>query len=158
MTDPYARLRNPGPTPPDEICACADSPPLVLQGRLEPNPLACLRCNGEVAPESVPIPPDLVDEIAAWRDLHDALFQLWLDCGEYQDWAAGELRDARKPAPKRGLALIAKLHAARPAYYWWFTDRPAEERPPPTACPQCRGELTAVERGMACSLCRIVVA
>ena len=155
--DPYLRLRPPRGTPPDEICGCSTEEALVLQGRLDPNPLACIRCNGEVPPERVPLPADLVDEIASWRNLHDALFQLWLDSGEYETWAIAELSTPGKPVQTRGLALVAKLHAIRPTYFRWFSDQSTD---PPTIlsrCPQCSGEFTHLVRGRACTLCRVAV-
>lgn len=51
--DPYRKLRPETATPEDELCKCADRPPIVLQGHLSSNPIACLRCNGEVPPERI---------------------------------------------------------------------------------------------------------
>ena len=158
MSDPYFRLKAPPPPADDEYCACADAPPLVLQGRLAPNPLACLACNGEVRPESVPVPLDIVDDVASWRDLHDSLYNLWLDSGEFEAWARDQLTSSASPVHGRALALIAKLTPHRSTYDWWFTDDRAKAgQPPLPACPRCRGELTAHARTRICTLCHIVV-
>lgn len=154
--DAYARLKRP-PASGEPPCACPGSPPIVLQGRLEPNPLVCLRCNAEVPPESVPVPVDLVDEIACWRDVHDALFMLWMDCGEYEAWAKGQLKAPQNAVHNRGLALIAKLNAVRPTYYWWFTDQVMQPEPPLPACPRCGSALEREGPVRVCTLCRIVV-
>jgi hypothetical protein len=88
--DPYRRLRAPVETPDDERCRCPDRPPVKLMQALGANPLHCMRCHGEVAPESLPLPIELADPLADWSSVHDALDRLWLDSGAYEAWAASE--------------------------------------------------------------------
>jgi len=95
--DPFWKLRPPPPTPPEELCSCARTSSVVLQSRLGSNPLACLRCNGEVAPERVGFTAALAEELAFWRDFHDAFYTLWLDSGEFEDWARALSRTPEVP-------------------------------------------------------------
>lgn len=155
--DPHSRLRPAPPVPAEEHCQCPGSPPLVLKGRLEPNPLTCLACGGEVDPARLDLAPDLVDEVASWRDLHDSLYLLWLDADAYEEWAFVRLKDPRGPVHERGLALIARLAAVRPTYYWWFTDQLFRKEPPLPACPRCQSQLTPEGPHRICTLCRVLV-
>lgn len=156
--DPYFRLRHPPATPEEERCRCADAPPLVLKGQLQPNPLTCFACGLEVDPAQVALPPQLVDDIAAWRDVHDSLYLLWLDSQEFEAWAFGQLKDPRNAVHERGLKLIAKLATHRPTYYWWFTDQLFEKEAPLPACPRCQSELEPAGQHRLCTLCRVLIA
>ena len=71
-SDPYWKLRERAATLVDEICSCAEQPPVVLQCHLSANPLSYLSCNLEVPPERLSLPPKLAEDIASWRDFHDA--------------------------------------------------------------------------------------
>lgn len=153
--DPYARLRQPPAT--EEFCRCPDRPPLVLKGRLEPNPLTCFACDLEVDPAALGLAPELVDEVATWRDLHDALYLLWLDAQEFGDWAFSQLKDPRNAVHERGLKLIAQLAPHQPTYYWWFTDQLFSQEPPLPACPRCKSELEPAGKHRLCTLCRVLV-
>jgi hypothetical protein len=90
--DPYWKLRRPSATPEAELCKCADRPPIVLQDHLSPNPIVCLRCNGEVPPERIGFSAELAEHVAFWKNLHDALFTLWLDSSDYESWARAARR------------------------------------------------------------------
>jgi len=104
--DPLARLHPPAGTPADEICACVDRPPLKLMQALGWNPIHCMRCNLEVAPETLSLSPALVDSIAAWRGVYDALDRLWLDSGAYEQWAAGQLADLQTEMRESGERIL----------------------------------------------------
>lgn len=153
--DPFARLRHPAPA--DERCRCPGTPPLVLKGRLEPNPLTCLACGGEADPAALALTQELVDEVARWRDVHDALYLLWLDADQFEEWAFAQLKNPRGAVHERGLALIARLAPIRTTYYWWFTDQIFREEPPLPACPRCQSELTPESGHRVCTLCRVLV-
>jgi hypothetical protein len=82
--DPYWKLRPTRATPDDELCKCANQPPIVLQGPFSSNPIACLKCNGEVPPERIGFSADLAERIAFWKNVHEALYTLWLDSSDYE--------------------------------------------------------------------------
>ena len=168
--DPLARLRPPAGTPADEICTCVDRPPLKLMQALGWNPIRCMRCNREVAPETLPLSPALVDSIVAWRSVYDALDRLWLDSGAYERWAAGQLADLQSEVNRRGLAVRAELDRVRRCYYWVFTstegtDDRVDDAPSQrvdSSCPRCRQTLTrfpnvAISQAV-CDTCSLVVA
>lgn len=155
--DPYARLAHPAATSAQDVCRCSDLPPLTLKGSLTANPLACFACGLEVSPRDIALPLDLVDELAAWRDVHDALYLLWLDAQEYEEWAFATLKNPRSAVHERALKLIARLATLRPTYYWWFTDQMFTEAPPLTCCPRCSSELTPEGAHRVCTLCRVLV-
>ena len=168
--DPLARLHPPAGTPADEICACVDRPPLKLMQALGWNPIHCMRCNLEVAPETLSLSPALVDSIAAWRGVYDALDRLWLDSGTYERWAAGQLGDLQSDVNRRGLALRTELDRLRRCYYWVFTstddthvhlgESPSERLD--ANCPLCRQQLTpfpnTATSQAVCDNCSLVMA
>ena len=139
---PYARLRPPAPTPPAEHCVCPGEPPIKLMQALSYNPLHCMRCHGEVAPDRLALPADVVDAVADWRAVYDALDRLWLDSGLYEFWAARELATLTSPVNETGLALRAELDArVRRCYYWLFGDFPPDHAGGIIRCPQCNEEM-----------------
>ena len=154
--DPYLRLRD-LPTPPEEICSCADSPPLLLYSNASQNPLHCFACNLSVPPEKILLPVALVDELADWRSFRAAFETLWLDSGEFEDWARELLLDPASPPNTRGLAVAAKLNGHRASYMHWFEDAGADEPVALTSCPRCTGPLEPMGRGQACKVCLIGV-
>ncbi len=154
----YWKLRPPLPTPADELCSCAGSPPVMLQPHLSPNPLSCFACNFEVPPERIGFSEALAEELACWQSFHDCFYRLWLDSGEFESWAKAQLSDPCSPVNKRGLELVSKLSSFRPAYYWWFQDTGADDFLPLSRCPTCSGELSKQNRRNTCEQCSIVVA
>lgn len=157
QTDPYWKLRPEPPTPADEVCQCQDSPPITLQDHLSSVPLACVRCNGEVPPERLGFTDELSEELASWRNLHRAVFTLWLDSGEYEAWARAQLEDPTKPVNVRGLHAVARLNEYHKAYLWWFQDGSAEDFVPLSACPRCGCGLSEVLGRLVCEECSILV-
>lgn len=157
-SDPYERLRTPPPTPGDEICSCPGEPPLVLRSVLSPNPIGCADCNLEVPPERLEFSRQLADDLAAWRKFYDCFYYLWLDSGEFEEWARAQLADPLNPVNTRGLALRKELNHSRRCYYWWFQDTGDDDFEALTVCPACGSPLT--ERGprLVCELCAIMVA
>ena len=155
--DPYWKLRPEPVTPEDEICHCADDPPIVLQDHLSPLPIACLRCNGEVPPERIGFTAAISDELASWRSFHRAFLSLELDSGEYESWAQVQLSDAASPVNVRGLAAVARLNEFRRAYFWWFVDSTANDFRPLVNCPRCGRELSPAYGRQVCESCSIVV-
>lgn len=159
--DPYFKLRSPPPTPEDEICDCEGTRPIKLMQALSSNPLHCIDCNLEVAPESLAISGSLVEEIAAWRSVYSAMELLWLDSGAYEKWASREMSDLKSPVNQRGLALREKLEAIRRCYYSYHQDETAEGFEPLTHCPACAQPLSEYADGihpqLICESCSIVL-
>jgi len=156
--DPYRKLRPEGPTPADEVCKCADSPPLVLVERLSALPIACMSCKGEVPPETVGFPQDLAERVASWRNLHRALHTLWLDSAEYEAWARQQLEDQNGPINIRGRSIVQELNRYRSTYYWWFQDQSVRDFVPRVDCPSCGRGLLKRYRYDVCEPCSIVLA
>lgn len=154
--DPYWRLRE-CPTPPDEICACTDSPPFLLFQTFGRNPIHCLVCNREVAPERAGISRGLADKLANWHSFRSAFETLWLDSGEFEDWARDQLTDPSSPSNVRGLAVVRELNSYRSAYMLWFQDNTADDFQPLTVCPVCHIALRSQGRVAVCDACRIAV-
>jgi hypothetical protein len=157
-TDPYWKLRPEGPTPPDEVCRCPGSPPIVLQDHLSSLPLACLRCNGEVPPERLGFPADLAEKVAFWRSFHRALYTLWLDSGEYEAWAREQLERKDAPVNVRGLGVVEQLNKYRRTYYWWFQGKNDLDFVSRPSCPRCGQDLLRVFDRELCEPCSIVLA
>src|SRR5262249_31236284 len=151
--DPYERLRTPPPTPTDEVCSCEGTAPLVLRAVLSPNPIGCADCNLEVPPERLRFSRELADDLAAWCAFYECFYGLWLDSGEFEDWAKAQLGDPESPANTRGLALRERLDRSRRCYYWWFQDNGGDDVEPLADCPVCG--LTLVPRGkrLVCEPC-----
>ena len=124
-----------------EICGCGADVAVVLQSHLSSNPLACARCNLEVPPERIGLDRDLVEAIARWRQFHDCFYFLWLDSGEFETWAAGQLSDPSSAVNVRGLELVRRLTSRRRCYLWWFQDEGSDDWVPATHCPRCSGLL-----------------
>ena len=76
------KLHPPLETPEDEICKCDGNKPIKLMCALTYNPLHCVDCNLEIVPESLPLDDAIIDSIAHWRGIFDAIYRLWLASGE----------------------------------------------------------------------------
>lgn len=165
-SDPYIRLRPEAPPNISEICNCKPQEPMVLQVHLSRNPLSCALCNLEIPPERVGFDQALAETLAAWRDFYNSFYYLWLDSGEFEEWAAAQLRDVSSPVNIRGLKLTQQLAAWRPCYLWWFQDEAAPDWTPDTHCPKCSRALELRFSGMRpnggslriCETCLIAIA
>jgi hypothetical protein len=158
--DPYRRLRPPQATPYRELCDCRSAPPVKLMPLGSYNPVSCMVCNREVAPETIGFPEPVTDAIADWHALYSALDHLWLrGPEEYRARAAAELADVGSPANQLGLAVRARLDLYRRCYYWVFGYGP-EGLEEVRQCPVC-GESMAAYDGYrvewwVCEPCGIV--
>jgi hypothetical protein len=155
--DPYWKLRPPPATPEDEICKCADRPPIVLQTHLTSNPIVCLRCNLEVPPERLGFSADLADNIAYWRNLYEAYFALWLDASDYESCARAYLEDPDGRLNVCGREIVRELNGVRRSYYWWFQDATEDAFVPLSQCPRCSANLVERYGRLVCEACSIVV-
>lgn len=157
--DAYWKLRPTTPTPDDEICRCDRCEQLMLRDSLGENPLYCVACNGEVAPERIGFDNRLAEDIASWRSIHRSLYLLWLDSGEYENWAAGKLRDPNGSANVDGRKIVERLNEFVRTYYWWFNNITVDEYVSPQHCPVCSGTLTEYgDRSFhKCDNCSIII-
>lgn len=153
-TDPYRRLRT-FSTPAEEMCSCPDPAGLLLCQSFGPNPLKCLTCGGEVAPERIGISPSLAESLADWRIFQSAFDALWLDSAEFEDWARGHLQDPASPPNVRGMKLARELSSYRPCYLSWFEDAGADDFLPYAVCPRCSGPLQPEGWARVCKVCLI---
>ena len=126
---------------------------------LGPNPIACAKCNLELAPEQLGLSARLAEPLANWRAFHDCFYLLWLDSAEFEDWAFCQLSDPKSPVNTRGLALRADLDQLRRTYFWWFQDVGADDFRPLDRCPVCGNTLTEIGLvGLVCEGCAVLVA
>jgi hypothetical protein len=158
--DIYFKLRPAPPTPVDDLCACAGAPPLKVFYDFRENPIHCLDCNLEVPPERLGLGVELVEALAACQSLIGSLYLLWLDSGEYEEWAYRELVDPSSAANRRGLATRAALDPIRRCYYRYFQDETGDHGPLSDDCPLCGVRMTLYSHGIVpqllCEQCGIV--
>lgn len=158
--DPYLRLREPLPTPDDEICKCLERKAIKLMSALSQNPIHCVDCNLEVTPEALALEAMLIDEIASWRSVFDGIDRLWLDSGEYEAWARNQLLDIRSPVNRRGMEVSESLNRVRRCYYWYFQDQSTVDFEPVKVCPACQRRFMLYPHGIfpqfVCEDCRII--
>jgi predicted nucleic acid-binding Zn ribbon protein len=157
--DPYYRLKPPPPTPADEVCSCTEPHPRKLMFALGYNPVHCMACNLEVPPEACRPDESLCEAIAKWRELASALEMLWLDSGDYEEWAKTQLTDMSGRVNQIGMEVRARLNTLRRTYYWFFQDE-TDDSEAITSCPVCRRSLEESPLGifkqMVCETCSIV--
>lgn len=139
MKDPYFKLKPLPPTPEEEMCNCENLSEIYLAYKLGNNPLHCLECNGEIPPENLGFHEKFAEQIASWNTTFGSLYLLWLDSGEYEDWAKEKMLDANGQVNKDGLNIVQELSKLSKTYYLWF--RESYEDPSPSKCPICNREL-----------------
>lgn len=156
----YFKLRPPAPTFLDELCQCDPPRPIKLMDALGYNPLHCIDCNGEVTPESLALPIDLVEPIVRWRSVVQSLYLLWLDSGAYEVWAETELRTITSAVNQEGIEVQAMLNSVRRCYFHYFQDQSIDDFVPIQYCPGCQQPLTAYLHGsyrqLICEQCSII--
>lgn len=156
MEDEFRKLRSWPATLPEEQCSCKAVETIYLAHKLGPNPLYCLACNGEVAPESLPLAEAAIEAVASWNSVFGSLYALWLDSGEYEEWAQAQLLNPSGQVNREGLNICRNMLSPKNAYYLWFY---AEPEARPSSCPCCKAALSSTSWGsrLACHACRIVV-
>ncbi|HET7079668.1 MAG TPA: DUF2310 family Zn-ribbon-containing protein [Chloroflexia bacterium] len=159
--DRYSKLRPPDPTPDDELCRCPGAPPIKLMVALGYNPVHCMNCNLEVPPETLDLDADLVQALAYWRGVYDALYRLWLASGQDEAWAVAQLTDLNGEVNVEGRALQQALNQIRRCYYLYFQDESTDDYAPLRDCPACGKSLTTYTASKiperVCESCGIVV-
>ncbi len=156
-SDPYLRLRPEPPTTEEDICRCADRPPIILQDHLSSVPLACLKCNLEVPPERIGFNEQIAENMAHWRGLRRGLYLLWLDSADYEEWAARQLQDPQGRVNVCGIEIVQELNGYRRAYYRWFEDASVEDFAPPSKCPRCSRPVVRRLGSTVCEECSVLV-
>ncbi|MGD9366841.1 MAG: DUF2310 family Zn-ribbon-containing protein [Desulfobacteraceae bacterium] len=156
MKDPYQKLIPEMPTPDDEVCHCEELKDIYLAHKLGSNPVHCLRCNGEIPPEKLALSGTLADSIASWNSVYGSLYALWLDSGEYENWARDRLLDVKGQVNIDGLDLVKQLDRVAISYYLWFYENDDDV---PNACPLCG---IALEKSygidfLKCRSCKIII-
>jgi predicted nucleic acid-binding Zn ribbon protein len=150
----YAKLR---PWTEIEYCDCKSVNRLLLVYTLHDNPIHCYECKGVVDPETLLLSTKQVDEIASWHGNFSALYDLWLDSGEYEDYAKENLLDKDGQVNIKGMAVAKNISKEYLTFYWWFQD---SEDPHLKRCPNCDERLDGDNKhgyGGKCNECNIVV-
>jgi hypothetical protein len=117
-------------------------------------------------PERIGFDETLADALAPWRQYHDCFYLLWLDSGDFEEWAKMHLSDPSSVVNSRGRNLAWKVSEFRRCYLWWFQDEGADDCVPATKCPRCSGTLDVRFKGerpqggglLVCEQCSIVLA
>lgn len=156
MEDKFRKLRPWSATPQEKQCSCAAEENIYLAHKLGPNPFHCLACNGEVSPESLSLTEATIDAVASWNSVFRSLYALWLDSGEYEEWAQTLLLNPSGQVNRDGLNICCNMLSPKNAYYLWFY---AEPEARPSSCPCCKATLSSTPWGdrLACHACCIVV-
>lgn len=141
----YQRLR---PQTDIESCACPSVDSLLLVDLLTDNPIHCGFCRKEVDPERLQLEVAEVHEIAHWFSAASALYRLWLDSGEYEQYAKARLIDPNGQINVVGREIARKLSEKCPTRLWFFSDSDDGD---PTHCPICNRPLDEdVKWGTGC--------
>ena len=133
--DAYNKLR---PWTEIEACECVSIEGLFLVDLLTDNPLHCDFCRKEVDPERLKLTVEETESVARWFSAASALYRLWLDSGEYEEYAKVRLLDPNGQVNRDGLNVAQALSARIPSRLWFFSDT---DDGVPTHCPICRNEL-----------------
>ena len=145
--DTYERLKA-WPTPEDEFCTCPDGTPIKLMWALGPNPIRCLRCNGEVRPERLSLSVSEVSAVGEWSAVAGAIEMLELDSGAYEEWARRQLLDPQSPVNIDGREVVAMLNEKERCYFWFFQQQSDDDFVPLSTCPYCGEPLTRYDDGI----------
>lgn len=147
----YHRLR---PNTHIESCECAAVEELLLVDIMTDNPLHCGRCRKQVDPERLQLTVEETELVAQWFSAASALYKLWLDSGEYEDFARRCLLDPQGQVNRVGLEVARRLGHTVPTRLWFFHDT---DDGVPAQCPFCGRTLdTEVKWGTGrCSVCPV---
>jgi hypothetical protein len=150
-SDIYAMLRPPAATLSSELCSCPLGTPVKLMsaGGIGFNPLHCLNCNLEVAPERLGLSAQLAWDVANWLLTYGAIDALELQAGEYQHWARGVLLDPASPANSEGFAVTRRLNELVRCYFWFWQAEGDDDWEPRSTCPICARPLERYDAGIS---------
>ena len=133
--DVYNKLR---PWTELEACECASVEGLFLVDLLTDHPLHCDFCRKEVDTERLNLTVEETEAVARWFSVVSALYRLWLDSGEYEEYAKARLLDPNGQVNRDGLEVARALSARIPTRLWFFHDMDDGE---PANCSVSRSEL-----------------
>jgi len=153
MIESYKKLR---PWTEIESCECETINGLFLVDILTDNPLHCDFCRREVDPERIDLTAEETDNVAGWFMQAQALYALWLESGEYEDYAKARLLDTKGQVNGDGLAVAELLSSRIPTRLWLFHDTDDGE---PSNCPICDKPLDLnVKWGIGqCRTCKVQI-
>lgn len=117
-----------------ESCNCKNIQGLFLVDLLTDNPIHCSFCRCEVDPERIELSTKETEDIARWYSAASALYRLWLDSGEYEDYAKSRLIDPLSQINKDGCNIAKDLSTKIPTKLWYFHDTDDGD---PEICPIC---------------------
>ena len=139
-----------------KACECENINSLLLVDLISDNPIHCLQCKKEIDPEKLSLPDETVELVYSWKSVFNSLYLLWLDSGEYENWARSKLLDKDGRVNKLGQEATNALSKKLPTYLWWFWDADGGE---PTHCPICKIVLNPNTKFGAgkCEECRIYI-
>jgi predicted nucleic acid-binding Zn ribbon protein len=150
----------PYPIPQDELCSCSPNPPVKLMSALGNHPIHCVNCNLAVPLERLALTESLVNTLVHWQRLYNAIDLLWLDSGEYEEWARQQLSDIHSYINRLGRKAQQELNPIYRCYYWYFQDESASDYTPFIACPVCGQRLQDYPNGIfkqrICEACGII--
>jgi len=123
---------------------------LLLVDLLTDNPIHCGYCRNEIDPERLQLTDEETNEIAHWFSAASALFRLWLNSGEYEQYAKQRLLDPQGQINVNGREIARKLSEKWPTRLWFFYDYDTDDGEP-THCPVCHNPIdTDVKWGTGC--------
>lgn len=115
-----------------------------------------MQCNGEVLPDKLACGARLAEAIAFWNSVSGSLVRLWLDSGEYEQWARDRLLDPKGEVNSQGMEIAKQLGSIAKTYYAWFSEDPETV---PKACPLCAAELVRKKgsKSLLCEPCLLIM-
>jgi len=157
LKHPYLKLRS---WTDIDSCECAEVTGLVLFDCLTDNPIHCARCKNEVDPERLGLSVEEVESVARWHSVARSLYRLWLDSGEYENYAKARLLDLSGQVNQDGMKIARMLSCRLPTWFWLFRDADGDlDYQEAVNCPICMKPLNKdVAYGMGkCLECHILV-
>jgi len=138
-----------------DYCNCQSIERVLLVYKLHDNPLHCCECGGVIDPATLQLSEELVLDIARWHRAFGAIYDLWVDAGEYEAWAKQQLENKDGEINQKAIAIAKKLNEIIPTWYMWWQDPDEEEH---LSCPNCDGPIdfdSPIGTG-SCDACCIV--
>src|SRR5688572_28459212 len=129
--DAYSKLR---PITEIERCECPAVTGLFLVYLLFRNPICCSSCRKELDPERLGLSAPEVDAIARCFSVYGSLYKLWIDSGEYEQYAKQQLIATHGQVNLQGMQIAREMTKKMPTHYWWFCDT---DDGTPESCPSC---------------------
>lgn len=145
---------------PRESCLCDSRIPIRLMATPSRNAISCMKCNLVVDNTGLHLSTTDRKSLVKWRKTYWNIYSLWLDSGEYEDWAAEKLQSFQGQVNSEGRQLARRILGRGPCFYWLFWDE-TNELAYPRKCPSCQRDWSAspFRSGESiCKSCRLVCA